>query len=69
MPSRDPLRRLRAIREEERRVRGLQRERDRLIRRARREGHPWGRIAVAAGLSHRYVRQIVRDMRSLTSGD
>jgi hypothetical protein len=59
MPDVDPLKRLREIREEQRRAVALVPERDRLIRRAAAEKHSQRLIAKAAGLTRARVGQIL----------
>lgn len=59
MPGENPLPQLRRIRDQIRRKEDLIAERDRLIREAVDQGIPERQIAVAAGLSHGRVNQIV----------
>jgi DNA-directed RNA polymerase specialized sigma subunit len=56
---RNPLPRLRILRDEIRRIDALRDERDRLIRKAAKEGKTQQQIADAAGLSQGRVNQIV----------
>lgn len=59
MAGRNPLPRLREIRDDERRVKAQKPERDRLIREAVEQGKTERQIAEAAGVHHSRVNQIV----------